>query len=108
MGWGGGPSAVEFWVSGDCFVAPKHIPNISVVRFENKIHIVHIACLLQLKNMLVMQSKFTKTTPQNIFKQGGWHRCVGPGSAFKCFKCKEQIKSFIQPLKVVNEVVHTA
>lgn len=38
--------------------------------------------------------------------------CVGPGSASKCFKWKEQIKSFIQGIhtasKIVNEIIHTA
>ena len=41
-----------------------------VVRVENKLHIVHFACLLQLKYIPVMQSKFTKSTPK-IFSNRG-------------------------------------
>ena len=38
-GGGGVRSAVEFLGSGDCFVAPSHIPYV-----ENKIHIANIIC----------------------------------------------------------------
>ena len=45
---------------------------------ENKIHNIRIACLLQLKTMRIVQSKFTKKT-QNMFKQGARPWCAGPG-----------------------------
>ena len=35
---------LEFLGSGNCFDAPSHIPNVSVVRVGNNIHIVSIAC----------------------------------------------------------------
>ena len=35
---------IFFFRSEDCFDAPSHIPYALVVRVENKIHIVIIAC----------------------------------------------------------------
>ena len=37
----------NFFRSGDGFDPPLHLPYISVVRVENKIHIVNIECWLQ-------------------------------------------------------------
>ena len=36
--------AVSFFRSENCFDAPSHIPYVFVVRAENKMHIVNIAC----------------------------------------------------------------
>ena len=38
---------------------------------ENEIHIVNIACWLQLMYMRVIQSNITNITPQKKFKGGG-------------------------------------
>ena len=38
------PVRYNFLRSEDCFDAPSHIPYAFVVRVENKIHIVNIAC----------------------------------------------------------------
>ena len=60
--------------------------NTPYARVENKIHNVHIAFLLQLKYMRVMQSKFTKTNPKIFSNRGARARCAGPGSAFDYYK----------------------
>ena len=44
---GGHPGVAEFFGSWDCFDAPSHIPYAFVVRVENKIDIINIACLLK-------------------------------------------------------------
>ena len=49
-----------------------------VVAIDNKIHIVIIACRLQLVYMRMMQSKFTQTNP----KKSGGGGCADRGSAF--------------------------
>ena len=50
--------------SGDCFDAPSHTPYAFVVRVENKIHIVNIACcMVTMIFMRVMESKFLKIDP---------------------------------------------
>ena len=41
---GRGPGAAQFLRSEDCFNALSHIPFAFVMRVENKIHIVNIAC----------------------------------------------------------------
>ena len=43
-GGGGHPGVLQFLRSEDCFDAPSLIPYAFVVRVENKIHIVNIAC----------------------------------------------------------------
>ena len=66
---GRGPAAVKFLGSGDYFDVPYHIPCVFVVSVGNKIHSVNIAYRQQIYNMLVMQSKFTRTSQKNFFKQ---------------------------------------
>ena len=57
-GGGGGLSgAVEFLESGYCFDARSNIPYVFVVRIQNKLHIVIIACRLLSKYMLGMQKQ---------------------------------------------------
>ena len=67
-----GPVAIEFLGFGDCFDAPSYIPYIFLQwdRVENMIHIINIACWLQLKKMHL---KFTTTHPPHTqkIKQGG-------------------------------------
>ena len=61
-------------------------PYAFIIRVKNKIHIVHIACLLQLKYMRVRQSKFTKTNTKICSNEGGGVQCAGPGSAFELYR----------------------
>ena len=66
-------------------------PCAFIVREENKIHIVHIACLLQLKSMRVTQSKFTLKQTQKYFQMGAPAWWAGLRSAF-------DIDSFLHPI----------
>ena len=59
-----------FFESGDCFDAAEHKPYAFVVRVETKIHIVNIACLLQLYACYAVKIH-KKNNLKNIFKQGG-------------------------------------
>ena len=56
--------------SGVCFEAPSHIPYVLVVRVVNKIHIINIVFWPKSKYMRVIQSKITKTIPQNFSNRG--------------------------------------
>lgn len=58
--------AVEYLGSGDCFGVPSQISFGFILRVENIIHTVKMACQLQLTYIREMQSKCTKT-----FQQGG-------------------------------------
>ena len=75
---GRGPDAVEF--SWSCFDAPSQTSHVFVVRVENKIHIVKIACGQQLKYMHFMHSKFTQIKRKLKGEGGAW--CAGPRSLF--------------------------
>ena len=67
---GGAVWAVEFLGSEVCFDAPFIHTLCLVVRAENRIHIVNIVWLLQLKYMRVIQSKFTNRNPPKISNRG--------------------------------------
>ena len=72
----------NFWILGICFDTLSYIPYLFIVKVENKIHIINIALLLQLK---YMQSKFTKINPISLIlfsNRGARARCASPGSAF--------------------------
>ena len=67
---------VEFFGSGNCFDAPSHIPNVSVVRVGNNIHIVSIACWLHYSVCVLGSQNLPKQT-QQIF-QTGWRAPGAP------------------------------
>ena len=62
---------LEFLGSGNCFDAPSHIPNVSVVRVGNNIHIVSTACWLHYSVCLLGSQNLTKQTPKIFFKRAG-------------------------------------
>ena len=75
---GADPGAVELLEPGVCFDPPPNIPHFFLVRVENKMHIVYIACWLQLKYVRVMQSKFTKNKPNFFSNRRGGGGGVAP------------------------------
>ena len=78
-------SAVYFFRSEDCFDAPSYIPYAFVVRVENEIHIVNIACWLHLSLCVLWRQNFQKYIHKKNFKQGGAIRRAGAGSSFGCW-----------------------
>ena len=74
-------ASLQFFLeSGDCFDAAEHKPYAFVVRVETKIHIVNIACLLQLYACYAV--KIYKKQSKRYFQTGGRARCAGPESVF--------------------------
>ena len=67
---------LEFFGSGNCFDASSHIPNVSVVRVGNNIHIVSIACWLHYSVCVLGSQNLPKQT-QQIF-QTGWRAPGAP------------------------------
>ena len=71
---------LKSWV---CFEAPLHMPYVFVVRVVNKLHVVNIVCWLKSsKYIRVIQSNFTKTTPNFFSNRGARGRRAGPRSAY--------------------------
>ena len=68
--WGAQSRRGRIPKSGGCFEAPSHIPYVLVVRVVNKIHIINIVFWPKSKYMRVIQSKITKTIPQNFSNRG--------------------------------------
>lgn len=56
--------------------------NIFVVRVENKMHIVHIDCMLTIIIMHFMQSKFIKTKQNFLSNRGACTWCARTRSSF--------------------------
>ena len=70
-GEGGGLGTVRYLRSEDCYDSgPSHIPYAFVVEVENKIHIVNIACCLQLIKCVLWSQNIKKYTLKN-FQMGG-------------------------------------
>ena len=69
-GGGRGPGAVGFWVWRLFWCPFTYISYLSVVRVENKIHIVNIECWLKL-NYCVLCSQYLQKQPQYFVQLGG-------------------------------------
>ena len=108
---------LEFLGSGNCFDAPSHIPNVSVVRVGNNIHIVSIACWLHYSVCVLGSQNLTKQTPKIFFKRAGgrpvrqsWFRlCEIRTSYFLCIIYglrRVHLKIFINPTMLVNSCTY--